>query len=123
MKQGTAQHSLCTESVEFHNGYALSLFDSITSKSDEWLKITPDNIFFSIPFLDLIEKTPPAGIKPFYAIMTKNGEDIGVLSLQLKEIDLSESMNFEEGFERQNFLQKYHLRQERLPPNFLNLIR
>jgi len=96
-------------SVEFDNGLSLNLFDSIQSQSDQWLDIIPDNIFFSIPFLQLIEETPPKGIKPFYAIISSKGKGIAVLSLQRKEIDLSESMNFDDGFKQQNSLQKVSL--------------
>lgn len=106
LKEKAVVNTFGEHSVDFHEGYSLLLFDTIESKSQQWIDVTPDNIFFSIPFLELIEKNPPHGIKPFYAILSKDSKDIGVLSLQLKEIDLSESMNFEEGFKKQNFLQK-----------------
>lgn len=95
--------------VEFENGLTLNLFDSIDSHGEQWNQVVPDNIFFSIPFLKLIEDTPPKGIKPFYAIISSQGKDIAVISLQRKEIDLSESMNFDDGFKQQSSLQKFSL--------------
>ncbi len=107
LKKKRKKQSLSTQPVEFLDGYSLVLFDEIQSKADEWTDIVPDNIFFSIPFLELVEHTPPHGIKPFYAILYKDGGlAVGVLSLQMKEVDLSESMNFDEGFKKQNAFQK-----------------
>lgn len=95
--------------VEIETGLTLDLFDSIQSHQDQWVDVVPDNIFFSTPFLQLIEHTPPKGIKPFYAIISAEGKNIAVLSLQRKEIDLSESMNFDDGFKQQNSFQKFSL--------------
>lgn len=97
-------------SVEFESGYNVVIFDNIEQHKTEWLQLVPDNIFFSTPFLKLIEDTPPKGIKPFYGIIRSEDGPIAVLSLQLKEIDLSESMNFDDGFQTQNAIQKFSLR-------------
>lgn len=95
--------------VEFEEGYSVIIFDSIELHAKQWLDVAPDNIFFSVPFLKLIEDTPPRGIKPFYGIISSVNGPIAILSLQMKEIDLSESMNFDDGFKQQNVWQKFSL--------------
>lgn len=95
--------------IEFESGYSVVVFDTIDSQSESWLELVPDNIFFSVPFLQLIEDTPPKGIKPFYGIISSGEVAIAILSMQMKEIDLSESMNFDDGFKKQNAFQKFSL--------------
>ncbi len=94
-------------SKKFQNDFSLVVFDQLQSNKEDWLKLIPDNIFFSFPFLEMIEHTPPKGIKPLYAILSQNDKQIAVLSLQLKDIDLSESMNFNEGFKKENAIQRF----------------
>ncbi len=93
----------------FKDDYSLVVFDQLSAKVDEWEQLVPDNIFFSSAFLGLIEETPPQGIKPFYAIISKQDRQIAVLSMQMKEIDLSESMNMDEGFKTANAFQRFTL--------------
>lgn len=99
-------NSFVLQTEKFHADFSLVVFDQLSSKQEDWLNLIPDNIFFSIPFLEMIEHTPPKGIKPLYAILSQNDKQIAVLSLQLKDIDLSESMNFDEGFKKENAMQR-----------------
>jgi len=108
IKTKTAQENkpFVVHSNKFLDGFSLVVFDQLKTNQDNWIKLIPDNIFFSIPFLQMIENTPPKGIKPLYAILSQNDKQIAVLSLQLKDIDLSESMNFDDGFKQQNTIQR-----------------
>jgi len=94
-----------SEPINLNDTLSFTLFNKIQSKREEWQSLVPDNIFFSIPFLSLIESDPPVGITPFYAIVKSSGKSIAVLSLQLKQVDLAESMNMAE-FERKSVFQK-----------------
>jgi len=94
-----------SQPIHLSDQLSFILFSSIYSQEDKWQSLVPDNIFFSIPFLALIESDPPVGITPFYAIIESAGKSIAVLSMQLKEIDLAESMNMAE-FDRKTLVQK-----------------
>ncbi len=106
-KNTQSQSPFVHHSQKFDNEFSLVLFDQLKTAQEDWLRLIPDNIFFSVPFLEMIEQNPPKGIKPLYAILSQNDTQIAVLSLQLKDIDLSESMNFNEGFKNENAIQRF----------------
>ena len=89
---------LILHAENFNNEYSLVVFDQLAAKLEEWKQLIPNNIFFSPAFLQLIEEIPPQGIKPFYAIISNPDKQVAILSMQMKEIDLAESMNMEDGF-------------------------
>jgi len=98
--------ALISPSIQVQPGISFVLFDQVRAYQAEWEAVCPPNIFFSISFLELIEHDPPAGIKPFYALIKSDDKIIAALSLQLKTIDLSESMNLEAGADHMNLAQK-----------------
>ena len=98
--------ALISPSIQIDGETSLVLFDQIGKFKEDWEKIIPSNIFFSVPFLELIENDPPVGIKPFYALMTRDGTHIALLSLQLKAIDLAESMNLDADSQEMSMSQK-----------------
>ena len=100
---------LILHAENFNNEYSLVVFDQLAAKLEEWKQLIPNNIFFSPAFLHLIEEIPPQGIKPFYAIISNPDKQVAILSMQMKEIDLAESMNMEDGFKSASAMQRFTL--------------
>lgn len=107
VSQKSGQSSaLISQSIHVEAGTSYVLFDQVRAFQEEWEATCPPNIFFSASFLELIEHDPPAGIKPFYALIRREDKIIAALSLQLKTIDLAESMNLDAGANQMTLAQK-----------------
>lgn len=98
-----------SEWVEGFEGYEFLIFNQIESKKQLWEQVTPDNVFYSVSFLSCIEHHPPTGVFPFYGLLRKEGKLIGVLSMQIKNIDLSESMAIDDGNQKKTITQKLNI--------------
>lgn len=76
-------------------GYEVSIHDSILEVEAEWSVLAPFNLFFSVDYLRLVEKYPPTGIRPFYAVLYKDLKPVGLFYFQYKFIRLGESLRFD----------------------------
>jgi len=69
--------------------------DSITDLSETWGSVAGDSTFMQEAFYRGLEAAPPSGTAFRYAIIYDDMKPAGVIYLQLKTIDLSKSLRFE----------------------------
>ena len=72
--------------------FALSLHHSIYEIEEPWVSIVPKKLFYSPKYLGFTESNTPSGMKMRYGLFYENDEPVGVLLLQVKKINLGESL-------------------------------
>ncbi|MDX1685331.1 MAG: GNAT family N-acetyltransferase [Saprospiraceae bacterium] len=74
------------------------IFNRISEIRDMWNDLAPNNIFLQDAYLSVVERYPPKGLTPFYALVRDDeGQYVGKIYFQLKKFKAQESLTFEKG--------------------------
>ena len=82
------------ETYKLHNNYSFSIVKSIDEISGFWDVLTYDEIFMQSKYHKVLESVPFAGIDYRYCLVQMNDENVGIIYMQLKKYQLSDTLNF-----------------------------
>ena len=83
--------------LELEPGYSIKCSKSIIEIANLWYKLVPkNNVFFSIPYLSLLEEHPFSSCRMRYGIIYKDEDPIGALVCQERVFRLIDSLKDQE---------------------------
>lgn len=80
-------------SVQLTDNYECSYHKSINKLGPFWDALAADEILMSSQYLQVLELHQMEGIQPYYGIIHRGEDPIGIIYWQLKDFDLSESLD------------------------------
>ncbi|MFZ1704101.1 MAG: GNAT family N-acetyltransferase [Saprospiraceae bacterium] len=75
-----------------YNQVNIVITDTIECIKYPWSNLAGNNAFFSVSYLSALEKNPAEGIVPFYVLIQKDEETIGIAYFQWKNFKLNENI-------------------------------
>ena len=75
------------------SGYQIEIFDRIEEVEERWSVVSSSHdIFYGVDFLRCIEEYPPSGITPYYGLVSRQNEAVGIIYMQHVYVQLAKHL-------------------------------
>lgn len=79
---------------QIKDNFNIIVSEKILDIEDDWSSGAPNDVFFSVDFLNCVEQNPPSGITPYYCVVKQKDSICGIVYWQHKYVQLKENIRF-----------------------------